>query len=62
MAKLDILRKGRREDTIDGEPRDFGEARQMLQSWLEAERWHPDRWPEFSIMIPGPVGSREVNW
>jgi len=59
---LEVHRKGNFEDRItsnlDDLLSDEGEARQLLKSWLVANRWDQGRWAEFSIRL----GRQEVRY
>ena len=54
---LDILRKGRREDTFQatGNPRDAGWLQDRLTTWLADHKWGRSRWGEFEL-IARPAG------
>lgn len=50
--ELEILRKGRHEDTIDayGDPDDKSDMRGYLTGWLEGHKWSKSRWSEFELI------------
>jgi hypothetical protein len=48
---LRVLRKGKKEDEFQatGIPADHKWLQGMLRGWLEGNKWHPGRWPEFEL-------------
>lgn len=50
--ELEILRKGRHEDTIDAyaDPASKSELRDYLTGWLEGHKWSKGRWDEFELI------------
>ena len=49
---LEVQRNGRREDMFQsaGDPEDLKWLQERLRGWLQANRWHENRWPEFEII------------
>jgi hypothetical protein len=49
---LEVQRHGRREDRFQaaGDPEDIRWLEARLAGWLEANRWHRNKWDEFEIM------------
>jgi hypothetical protein len=57
MAKqeleVEVRRRGRSADefTVDADPANVGELRDVLRGWLEGNKWHPQLWDQFDLLV-----------
>lgn len=59
---LEVLRKGRPEDTFQahGDPEDIAWLQKRLQGWLEARKWDKGLWGEFELVARDAGKARQL--
>jgi hypothetical protein len=58
--RLQVLHHGRNEDQFSafGDPEDIQWLAGRLAGWLQRNRWHENRWPDFEIVARAAGESR----
>jgi hypothetical protein len=50
---VEVRRKGRSADefTVDADPANVSELRDVLRGWLDGNKWHPKLWHQFDLLV-----------
>jgi hypothetical protein len=54
--EVEVRRRGRSADefTVDADPANVSELRDVLRGWLDGNKWHPRLWGQFDLLVRFP--------